>query len=63
MWILVSVHSGTVLVLEQDSCTIFAKPTIAQKNFRTLPMVLLCYVAQVEARFVPFGHSANLDAR
>jgi hypothetical protein len=27
------------------------------------PMVLLCYEAQVEARFVPFVDSANLDAR
>jgi hypothetical protein len=26
-------------------------------------MVLLYYEAQVEARFVPFGDSANLDAR
>ena len=26
-------------------------------------MVLLGDVAQVEARFGPFGHSANLDAR
>jgi hypothetical protein len=26
-------------------------------------MVLLCYEAQVEARFVPFRDSANLDVR
>jgi hypothetical protein len=27
------------------------------------PMVLLCDEAQLEARFSPFGDSANLDAR
>jgi hypothetical protein len=27
------------------------------------PMVLLGYEAQVEARFGPFGDSANLDGR
>jgi hypothetical protein len=27
------------------------------------PMALLCYEAEVEARFAPFGDSANLDAR
>jgi hypothetical protein len=26
-------------------------------------MVLLCYEAQGEARFIPFGDSANLDVR
>jgi hypothetical protein len=26
-------------------------------------MILLCYEAQVEARFLHFGDSANLDAR
>jgi hypothetical protein len=36
---------------------------LAQKSFWTLPMVLLGYKAQVEARFIPFGDSANLDAR
>jgi hypothetical protein len=31
MWNLVSVHSGTVLVLEQDRCTVCTKPTIGSK--------------------------------
>ena len=30
--------------------------------FWTHPMVLLCDETQVEARFVPLGESANLDA-
>jgi hypothetical protein len=35
----------------------------AQKSFWTNPMVPLGDVAQLEARFGPFGDSANLDAR
>ena len=35
----------------------------AQKSFKTNPMVLLGDDAQVEARFGPFGDSANPDAR
>ena len=35
----------------------------AQKLFWMYPMVLLADMVQVEARFGPFGHSANLDAR
>jgi hypothetical protein len=35
----------------------------AQKLLWTHLMVLLGYGAQVEARFVPYGDSANLDAR
>jgi hypothetical protein len=34
---------------------------LAQKSFWTHPMVLLGDEAQVEARFTPFGDSANLD--
>jgi hypothetical protein len=41
----------------QDRCT------EAQELFRMLPMVQLGDEAQVEARFGPFGCSANLDAR
>jgi hypothetical protein len=33
------------------------------KSFLMNPMVLLGYEAQLEARFGPFGDSANLDAR
>jgi hypothetical protein len=35
---------------------------LAQKLFWTNPMVLLGDEAQLEARFGPFGDSANLDA-
>ena len=35
----------------------------AQNSFWTHSMVPLGEEAQVEARFGPFGHSANLDAR
>jgi len=35
----------------------------AQKSFWTYSIVPLGEEAQVEARFGPFGHSANLDAR
>jgi hypothetical protein len=35
----------------------------AKKSFWTNPMVSLGDVAQLEARFGPFGDSANLDAR
>jgi hypothetical protein len=31
MWNLVLVHSGTVLVSEQDRCTVSAKPTIGSE--------------------------------
>jgi hypothetical protein len=47
----------------QDRCTVCAKRTQAQKLFWMHPMVLLGDEAQVEARFGPFGDSANLDAR
>jgi hypothetical protein len=35
----------------------------AQKLFWTHPMVLLVNEAQVDARFIPWGDSANLDVR
>jgi hypothetical protein len=60
---LVSVRLEMVLVSVQDRCTVCAKRTQAQKLFWMHPMVLLGDEAQVEARFGPFGDSANLDAR
>jgi hypothetical protein len=36
---------------------------LAQKLFWTQPMVLQGDKAQVNARFIPFGDSANLDPR
>ena len=63
MWNLVLVHLETVLVSAQDRCRFVPNIPYAQKLFWMHPMVLLANVVQVEARFVPFGHSANLDAR
>jgi hypothetical protein len=60
---LVLVHLEIVLVLAQDSCTICAKRTIGSKSVWMPVMVLLDDEAQVEARFSPFGDSANLDAQ
>ena len=63
MWNLISIRLETLLVSLQDRCTICAKHTMAQKMFWTRQMVLLSDDAQVEARFGPFGDSANLDSR
>jgi hypothetical protein len=63
MWNHVSVCSMTVLVLEQDRCTVCAKRTIVLEIILDAPMVLQVDEAQVEARFGPFSDSANLDAR
>ena len=51
-----------VLVSVQDRRTVCAKHTMAQKSFWTHQMVLLGDEAQVEARFGPFGDSANLHS-
>jgi hypothetical protein len=50
-----------VLVSVQDSRTVCAEHTIGADWM--CPMVLLGDEAQVQARFCPFGDSANLDAR
>ena len=63
MWNLVSVQLEAVLVSEQDRCTVCAKHTIGSETFWMHPMELLGDEAQVEARFSPFGDSANLDTR
>jgi hypothetical protein len=34
-----------------------------EESITVSPMVLQGDEAQVEARFIPFGHSVNLDAR
>ena len=62
MWNLVSIRLETVLVSLQYRCKVCAKHTMAQKSFWTHQMVLLGDEAQVEARFGPFGDSANLDS-
>jgi hypothetical protein len=58
MWNLILARSETVLVLVQERCTACAKHTIGSR------IILDAHdEAQVEARFVLFGDSANLDAR
>ena len=61
LWKLVSVRLQIVSV--QDRCTVCAKRTIGLDSVINAPMVLLGDEAQVEARFSPFGDSANLYAR
>jgi hypothetical protein len=57
---LILVHLEMVLVSVQDRCTVCAK----HKNHFGLHLtVLLGDEAQVEARFGPFGDSANIDSR
>ena len=63
MWNLVSVRLEAVLVLVQDRCTVCAKRTIGSQIVLDARMELLGDEAQVEALFVLFGDSANLDAR
>ena len=63
LWKHVSVCLEIVLVSVQDRCTVCAKRTIGLDIVFSAPMVLLGDEAQVEARFSPFGDSANLDAR
>ena len=60
---IVLIHLEMVLVSLQDRCIVCAKHTMAQKMFWTRQMVLLSDDAQVEARFGPFGDSANLNSR
>ena len=45
----------------QHRCIVCTKCIIGLKSFWTHPMVLLGDEAHVEARFGPFGDSANLD--
>jgi hypothetical protein len=63
MWNLILVHLETVLVLEQARCTTCAKRTIGSEIVLDAPDGTPMFRAQVEAHFVPFGVSANLDAR
>ena len=57
------VHLEKVLVSVQDSERFAPNVPQAKKQFWTHPMVLLGEVAQVKARFSPFGDSATLDAK
>ena len=58
----VLIYLETVLVSLQDRCKVCSKHTKAPKSFWTHQMVLLGDKAHVEARFGPFGDSANLDS-
>ena len=60
---LVSAHLETVLVSLQDRCMVYANRTIGSGIVLDAPMVLLGDEAQLKARFGPFGHSGNIDAR
>ena len=66
MWVVpnhVSVHLEMALVSVQHRCMVCAKRTIGPEPVLDASMVLLRDEAQVEARFDPFGDSANLDSR
>ena len=60
---LTSLRLEIVLVSVQDRSMVCAKRTKGSETVLDAPMVLLGDEAQVEARFGPFGHGANLDAR
>jgi hypothetical protein len=62
IWNLVSVHFETVLVSLQDRCMVCAKYTIGSEIILDAPDGPPGDKAQLEARFSPFGYSANLDA-
>ena len=62
-WNLTSFRLETILVLVQDSCMVCARRTIGSDIVLEALNGSLGDKAQVEARFGPFGHSANLEAR
>ena len=59
----VSVRLEVVLLSVQDRCTVCAKRTIGLETILDALIVLLGDEPHLEARFGPFGDSANLDAR
>ena len=63
IWNLSSFRLETVLVSVQDSCMVCARRTIGSDIGLEALNGSLGDKAQVEARFGPFGHSANLEAR
>ena len=63
MWNLSSFRLEVVLASVQDRCMVCTRRTIGSKSFWLHPMVPLGDKAQVEARFGPFGNSANLDSK
>ena len=63
MWYLTSFSLETVLVLVQDRCMVCARRTIGSEIVLDAPDGTTSNEALVEARFCPFGGSANLDTR
>ena len=63
MWNLTSFHLETLLVSVKDRCLVCARCTIGLQIILNAPDGTTGDEAQVEARFGPFGDSANLDAR
>jgi hypothetical protein len=60
IWNLISVHLDTMLVLVHGLHQMYHR---LRKSFWTHPKVLLGDEAQVDAYFILFGDSANLEAR
>ena len=60
---LTSFRLEIVLVSVQDRCMVYTRCTIGLQIILDAPDGTLGVEAQVEARFCPFGDSANLDAR
>ena len=63
IWNLDSFCLETVPVLGQDRCMLCAKRSRGSEIILDALELPLGGEAQVEARFGPFRHSANLDAR
>ena len=60
---LISVCLDIVLILMQDWCMLCAERTIASEIVLDAPDGTTRRRGSVEARYGPFGDSANLDAR
>jgi hypothetical protein len=62
MWNFILIHLETVLVSVQERCVVCSNRTIGSEVILD-EMILLGDEAQVDAHFILFGDSANLDAR
>ena len=60
-WKLDSVHLERVLILMQDRCTVYAKPTICLEAFLDTPD--LGDVGHLESHFGPFADSVSVNTR
>ena len=58
-WKLDSVYLERVLILTQDRCMVYAKPTICLEVILDTPDKLLGDVGHVESHFGPFGDSVR----